>query len=196
MKSPHSSLSAHLTMTVVAVTDREQNTILLPGRKRVEWRSPDHRNPQAAMGWSAEAAGVGEDGLRDAPEGNLTAMIPTNDDDAVDAGKKGVELSSPPVEGARAGESSSESQESERTPNNHGGFDTGGDERAQGRETPVGDSPTGTRPDEVIGGVCGSSHELGSEDGEYILSEGSELTLGRPQPTSVHWKYSRRLVQT
>lgn len=27
-------------------------------------------------------------------------------------------------------------------------------------------------------------------------SHGSQLTLGRPQPTSVHWKYSRRLLQT
>lgn len=35
---------------------------------------------------------------------------------------------------------------------------------------------------------CGSAEEA--------LSTGSELTLGRPEPTSVHWKYSRRLLQT
>lgn len=29
-----------------------------------------------------------------------------------------------------------------------------------------------------------------------VSSEGSELILGRPQPTSVQWKYSRRLLQT
>lgn len=36
----------------------------------------------------------------------------------------------------------------------------------------------------------------GWDDGADTSTEGSELVLGRPEPTSVQWKYSRRLLQT
>lgn len=52
----------------------------------------------------------------------------------------------------------------------------------------------------TYGGVGGNhpASSVGSQlqENDDDWSSGSELTLGRPDPTSVHWKYSRRLVQT
>lgn len=44
--------------------------------------------------------------------------------------------------------------------------------------------------------VGGGGDGLYDTDGGDCSSYGSTLTLGRPEPSSVHWKYSRRLLQT
>lgn len=46
--------------------------------------------------------------------------------------------------------------------------------------------------DKYFSGLLGQQH--GDDDG--YSSASTELTLGRPDPTSVHWKFSRRLLQT
>ena len=46
----------------------------------------------------------------------------------------------------------------------------------------------------VVGGDGGGG--LYDDDDSDCFSYGSTLTLGRPEPSSVHWKYSRRLLQT
>eukprot|EP00752_Nemacystus_decipiens_P012656 g11210.t1 len=52
--------------------------------------------------------------------------------------------------------------------------------------------------DDDIDDVAGDLRKHASERGELDRSDCSstELTLGRPDPTSVHWKFSRRLLQT
>ena len=46
------------------------------------------------------------------------------------------------------------------------------------------------------GHVFGGGSGLYDVDGSDCSSYGSTLILGRPEPASVHWKYSRRLLQT
>lgn len=48
----------------------------------------------------------------------------------------------------------------------------------------------------AVGGGGGGVSGLYEDDGSDCSSYGSTLTLGRPEPSSVHWKYSRRLLQT
>lgn len=45
-------------------------------------------------------------------------------------------------------------------------------------------------------GALEGSEAEGSREAGDDSSQGSVLTVGRPQPTSVQWKYSRRLLQT
>lgn len=54
-------------------------------------------------------------------------------------------------------------------------------------------------------GIDGDGRKHASDRGEFELQHGdedrnncssTELVLGRPDPTSVHWKFSRRLLQT
>lgn len=48
----------------------------------------------------------------------------------------------------------------------------------------------------TVGGVSGFGHGDSRGEGGDAWSEGSELTLGRPKSSSIHWKYCRRLLQT
>lgn len=48
----------------------------------------------------------------------------------------------------------------------------------------------------AVGGGSGGRSGLYEDGGSDCSSYGSTLTLGRPEPSSVHWKYSRRLLQT
>lgn len=48
----------------------------------------------------------------------------------------------------------------------------------------------------IVGGVSGFDHGDSHGEGGDAWSEGSELTLGRPKSSSIHWKYCRRLLQT
>lgn len=55
--------------------------------------------------------------------------------------------------------------------------------------------------DEISGDVRGGTSDWGMfglqhEEDDKSSCSSTELTLGRPDPTSVHWKFSRRLLQT
>lgn len=45
-------------------------------------------------------------------------------------------------------------------------------------------------------GSGGRSRKVAEHEDDASSMGGTDLTLGRPEPSSVHWKYSRRLIQT